>query len=483
MDGALLIGQLVNGFATPTELKLGLMRSGFAHGIVEAGIQAIGSGSRSQHVLAKAETVFSPAQADYFVQSAMTEKQMQSVCGELQISRLHLMHSVEHGQTLLKISQRPSYQLINPDGFIKKEYPAKLQADVWAAGMNSQFNEAGDTVSAEKNGLAHFGFMHETIVSLKEKVSLSELYDLDSAAYGSYSLDADIENSGSLSIPGSLISDSDVLLENLVVEGNLEVNTVKALPMSKEPFTVSVSRNMVVRNIARCDVYCESKVAVLDRLSDSRVRALKCAAVREIVNSEVVVGRSLYVRNVLGKSHLKIGQSFVTSRKLKELCSFNEKILQKHILLDFEIKELREKIETAQNKLKMQLVNAQKRAAKNQRVGLILRRLYEGFLNYISELEVKTRLFEVNFDLLTYLASLIDIYESDFSEVEPSEILCFGTIEPGVIISTENQSYTVNRTLKEVSIKVDTTLGSFEIVPLTPEQVELEQNVSAQEEE
>lgn len=469
-DGGLVIGQLLKGFLTPTELKLAMGRAGFAMGLVDNGIAEIARGSRVQHVLAKAVWRFSPPEVEYQIKPALSNNHLEQVCEEYLQTGFTLMQNVAKGEPLLKLLQPGMMQLIHPNGYIKAERVENSQFGIWLDGLNTRFDEQSSMIVAEVDGVASFGLLHESTVHPEIQMNFSAMQQLTPYQQGTYLVDDLIEGSQDIYIPGNLKVSGDISLQTLQVDGSLEANFIKSPGLVKDPFRIHVDRDVYVKGISGSSIRARGKVVVAESLENSELYVLKSAAVRYVKDSEVNVAQRLYVRDVSGNSHLRLGREMLVNEGLDELHGFLETNLKMLIVTDFEIISLREKLDILQNKLKLHLLQVRNGSANSLKSGLILRRLYEGFVSCLAEMKSKLEVSSVNIDLFEYLSALLNIYKGDQEADDLCELRCYGTLQPGVVISTANQSYTVNRKLQNVCVKVNSDLGSFEIVSMSEEE-------------
>lgn|GEM_PF-5331670 len=469
-DGALVIGQLLKGFSTPTELKLAMRRTGFAIGLVENGIAEIAGGSRLQHVIAKATWRFSPPEVEYLIEPPFTNAYLEKACEEYMQSNYSFMKSVQKGEPLLKLLQPGLMQLVHPNGFIKTERVENSQFGIWLDGVNTRFDEASSQVIAEEDGIVSFGVLHETMVQPEIRTNPRDLQQSTPYQHGTYMLDDLAESTYEIYVPGNLKVSGDICLQSLKVDGNLEANFVKSPGVTKELFPIHVDHNVYVKGVLGSSIHSRGKVVIAEELVDSELHVLKSAAVRYVRNSEVNVAQRLYVRDVSGNSHIRLGRSMLVDEGIEELRNFLNANMKMLIVTDLEIMGIREKLDILQNKIKLHLVQIRHSNDNNPKSGLILKRLYEGFLSCLSEMKSKLEVNSVNIDLFEHLTSLLNIYKGDQEADELCELRCYGTLQPGVVISTANQSYTVNRKLQNICVKVNSDLGSFEIISMAEEE-------------
>jgi len=462
-NGRLVLGEIKEGFATQQEIKTILKENDIVCGYIDNNIKLIENGQKAQIPLATDYLEYEPAEIEKHLANKINKNIALGILNNSTDNIFNFSHKIKKGEKLLTLNLMPELVIRYPDGnkkSIKKLDSEKLKK---FSGENTIFNMNQKSVSAAIDGSFHYSIY-----------AIAYVYPLLTLQSINYS-HGEIKYKNALQIESNIQEESRVKIpSNLIVKGYIScafidtggsVHCLKGIENQKkiESSKLKSGQNIYTNLIKNFDVWAGDSVIVKDKIDECRIECLNTIICPEIVNSEIRVGNKLYTKDIINSSRIYLGSSYVNNEHLNKFRNIHKQHKKKMNDLDNILNEEKTEMELIRSKLTMQIKKMRKTSLNNFNSDIVINRFFNRLINSLQKFNDNIKIYNETLKLIENEKNELIFLEQQSKSKQDTEIIICGRIEPGSAIYAPNQTLRINKTLKNISIKLDSVRGTLKI--------------------
>jgi len=466
-DGKLVLGEYKGARTNSHEIKKTMMRLGIKYGFLESFLSLMESGTAGQIPIAQAFIEDEPGELKYHFKTSWDYEDAQHLLESGSFETINLVQHVGGNDLLVSLLKTPSTVLKYPDGR-KEILHEHSDGDVhYYLGENVRLGRDINTIVSNIDGIAMrdvFGVV--SVLPAVRVNSIGKGHGLVSYEKGLH-VQNDIRTGSEVQAAGSIYVGGLIRSASVEAEGSVQSNYGIDNPSQKDTGKVEAGQSVYSSFIRNCRVTANGFVLIKGYIDRSRVQSLDSIIVPVIRSSVIRTGRKLFVNNIEAGCTIYLGPYFMKDTKYGETKNFHNQHLKRMLDLENDVTSIIERIKYEKGLALNQLKKLKKISPEAIPNDTILNRFYRNLISADRELNAGIERYEKQIDRLSEERMRLSFYERQYHEEGNAEIICLGSIAEGTVITGPNETITLDKTLENVSIKMDSSGGKLDIHPLS----------------
>jgi hypothetical protein len=305
-QGQLVVGQRTKGDLSTADILSALGEYGIRHGRILENIDYIAAGTDGEVPVAAAQFMQIPIQTHSTVFDMPLIKNMLKAGSIDGVDELDVTFPVKAGDILAEIDEPPKSVMRNPGGEIKVLKTFEYFDPELVCGNNTALDDSGTKVLAKVDGYAHRSIHGTIAVYHGENMPAIGKIHARVAKKCAITVDLDVDTGSRIKLPSSLIIDGNILGAEIDVAGNVQLNMDTKIPASYDNSVIRAGQSVRGRILSNSTIRAGAHVVAVHELRDCKVECMDTVVAREIADSTIAVGNSVFTENITGNTQIKI---------------------------------------------------------------------------------------------------------------------------------------------------------------------------------
>ena len=465
-SGKLILGEYKGEKTFTYELQKALKRSGIITGYLNNCLNLIESGSAGQIPVAQAFIEDEPGELVFHFGKKWQRKEIIELLSNKDFNSINFFYQAKKGEKLVSFVSTPNTVLKYPNGKIEVLHELSFNDMEYYAGKHVSVDPSKRTLLADIDGLPQKEIFGVVSVFPESRVkSIGKAHGrvhYDTALH----VEQDIRSESDVSSLGGIRVGGMVRSSRLEAGGNIHIKFGFDNPKKSEAGYAESGQSVFTSAIRNYRVKAAFSVVSNTAIEGSWVDCLGTIITPQIRSSEIKVGNKLFVNEVTGNSQIYLGPYFIKESKYTELKNFHQQHIKRLYDLESETRIIMDKIRHGQRIALLQIQKLKKLTPDNFQDDVLLNRYLQNMNNLHLELEGSIKKYEKQIALINKERMRLSYFERQFFNTANTEIICPGTMEQGTVINAPNESLKLKESRKNISVKLDTIMGTLIISDL-----------------
>lgn len=465
-DGSLLLAEIKRGYVNEKELLIDLHKSGFGYGLIDKSLKLLDQGHKGQILLATAFIQNEPAGVWTHSTLDFSFENILEIVKTESFDLKSISFSVKEEERIVTITSTPKTILRYPDGRKKQLEDLGIEAANKLCGDNVQLNSETKSILSQIEGSLNRSIYG--VISVYPEKKLRSIGKVHGKVKEKQSLliEQDVLDDSYIDIPSNLIVKGFIKSSIVEVEGNIVSHLGIENSSTRDFASIKAGQSIYTTHLTNYPVWAGSQIIVNKKIENCTIQCLDTIASPVISDCNVFVGNKLVVKDIINESEIFLSNKYVENDELTSRKSYHNQHEKRMIDLENTITAEKTQIEVNRIKVITQIKKLRKTSENSYNSDLVLNRFFESISDGYKKLDKSINDYASTLDLFEKERLELSFFEQQLHHDTNPEIIVFGRIEPGTVITAPNQTLNINEELTQVSIKLDKVRGILKIEPL-----------------